>query len=290
MRYDRLPMRPGLGSFAFTWAVGVDGAAPAAPLGAFELVDEAAALGMEVVQLADNVPVAALGDDALTALRDRAAAVGVELELGARGLTSASLERHVAVAQALGARILRYVVDGPGHEPPADDVVALLRAHVPALEAADVTVAVENHDRFTVRELAALVRDVDSPRVGVCLDTVNSIGSGEGLGEALAALAPLTVNLHVKDFVIRRRPHGMGFLVEGACLGEGMLDLAAVLDAVDRDGRCGTAVLEQWAPELPTVAESVAVERTWARAGTTALRQALAARRPLRHEGDHRTP
>ena len=290
MRYDRLPMKLGLGSFALTWAVGVDGAAPVHPLGPLELVDAAAALGVPVLQLADNVPVAALGDDGLRALRDRAADAGVELELGARGLTSASLDRHVAVAQDLAARVLRYVVDAPGHEPAASDVVALLRDRVPALEAAGVTVAIENHDRFTVRELAALVREVDSPRVGVCLDTVNSIGSGEGLGEVLAELAPLTVNLHVQDFAIRRRAHGMGFIVEGACLGEGMLDLAAVLDAVAPHGRCATAVLEQWTPELSTAAETVALERAWAHAGTTVLRQALAARRPVRDQGDHRTP
>lgn len=284
-------MLPGLGSYAFTWAVGVDGAAPSAPLGPLELVDEAAALEMAVLQLADNVPLTTLGSDGLRALREHAVAAGVALELGGRGLTPAGLDRHVAIARALGARVLRYVVDAPGFEPAPDAVVALLRDRAPALAEADVTVALENHDRFTVRELARLVRDVDSPRVGVCLDTVNSIGSGEGLGEALAVLAPLTVNLHVKDFAIRRRAHGMGFVVEGACLGHGMLDLEAVLSAVERHGRCATAVLEQWAPERATVPETVALEREWVRAGTTVLRQALAPRRRLpRHEGEDRTP
>ena len=187
--------------------------------------------------------------------------------------------------------MLRYVIDAPGHAPAAYAVAALLRERASSLEDAGVTVALENHDRFTVRELAALVAGVDSPRVGVCLDTVNSIGSGEGLGEVLASLAPHTVNLHVKDFTIHRRPHGMGFLVEGACLGEGMLDVGAVLDAVEPHGRCTTAVLEQWAPQQPTLEETVALERAWARAGTAVLRRALAARRPsATHQGEDRTP
>jgi 3-oxoisoapionate decarboxylase len=290
MRYDDLPMRPGLGSFALTWAVGVDGAT-SPTLGALELVDEAAALGAEVLQLGDNVAADTLAGEELRTLRDRAAEAGLELELGGRGLTHEALDRHVAVADALGARILRFVVDAPGYEPAAETVAAVLRDRAAALEHADVTLALENHDRFPVRELAALVRAVDSRHVGVCLDTVNSIGSGEGLGEALTALAPLTVNLHVKDFRIRRRPHGMGFVVEGARLGDGMLDLDAVIDAVDRHGRCTTAVLEQWAPELPSLPETVALEREWARTGTTVLRNALARHRSNpRHQGEDRTP
>lgn len=283
-------MRPGLGSFALTWAVGVDGAAPPG-LGPLELVDEAAAFGAEVLQLADNVPVADLAEEELGTLRERAAEAGLELELGGRGLTRDALDRHVAAAAALGARVLRFVVDAPGYEPTAETVAALLRDRAPALEEADVTLALENHDRFTVGELAALVRDAGSARVGVCLDTVNSIGSGEGLGEALAELAPLTVNLHVKDFTIRRRPHGMGFVVEGARLGDGMLDLGAVLDEVGRHDRCTTAVLEQWAPELPSLPETVALEREWARTGTAVLRNALARHRSHpRHQGEDRTP
>ncbi len=283
-------MEAGIGSFAYTWGVGVEGAVPPAPLGPLDLVDAAAGLGVPVLQLADNVPVAALDAGGLAGLRAHAAREGVRLELGARGLTAASLDRHLTVARALDARLLRYVVDAPGHEPSAGAVVALLRDRLGALDEHGVTVALENPDRVTVAQLAAIVRAVDSPRVGICLDTVNSIGSGEGLGAVLTALAPLTVSLHVKDFAIRRRRHGMGFVVTGARLGDGMLDLAGVLAAVGRHGRCATAVLEQWAPERPTVAETVALERDWARAGSDVLRRALAARPHPTHEGAHRTP
>lgn len=279
-------MRTGLSSYAYTWSVGLPDAPAPEPLGPADLVDEAARLGHEVCQLADNVPVAALDGGALKALRAHAAARGVELELGGRGLSAASLAHHVQVAGRLGTGMLRFVIDGPGHEPAVAEVVAVLRQACDALQAAGVTVALENHDRLTAHELAALVEEVDSDRVGVCLDTVNSIGSGQGLAEVVEVLAPLTVNLHVKDFSIRRRRHGMGFQVEGACLGRGMLDLGGLLEAVGRHGRCGTAVLEQWAPERSTPPETVALEREWVQEASTVLRRAVAARRPTpQHQG-----
>jgi sugar phosphate isomerase/epimerase len=68
--------------------------------------------------------------------------------------------------------------------------------------------------------------------VGICLDTVNSFGALEGPEAVLEARLPYTINLHVKDFVIRRHTHQMGFGIEGAPAGEGRLDIPAVLGRV----------------------------------------------------------
>lgn len=284
-------MLAGLGSFAFTWGVGLPGATPSRPLVEGDLVAETARLGFDVLQLADNTSVADRDPAELAGLADEARAAGVRLELGGRGLTAEALRHHLVVAHALDARVLRFVIDAPGHEPHASELITLLRASCRSLEETGVTLALENHDRFTAAELAGIVRAVDDARVGVCLDTVNSIGAGEGLEEVLRLLGPLTVNLHVKDFAIRRRPHGMGFEVLGARLGTGMLDLPAVLEAVADHGRCTTAVLEQWAPERPRPEDAAALERAWVEESSTVLRRTLDARRstPL-HEGAHRTP
>ena len=63
------------------------------------------------------------------------------------------------------------------------------------------------------------------PRFGVCLDTVNSFGALEGPAVVVEALAPLAVNLHVKDFVVTRHSSQMGFTVEGRPAGQGSLDV-----------------------------------------------------------------
>ncbi|MGH7956941.1 MAG: hypothetical protein ACREH8_08005, partial [Opitutaceae bacterium] len=69
--------------------------------------------------------------------------------------------------------------------------------------------------------------------------------SPKGL-ETLRIRAPHTVNLHVKDFAITGVPCAMGFTVTGRPAGRGMLDVAAVRDAVAVHGRCRTAILETW--------------------------------------------
>ncbi len=62
-------MRLGLGSYTYTWAVGVPGHPPARPLTAPDLVRRAAAHGLRCVQVADNLPLEALDDGARRDLR-----------------------------------------------------------------------------------------------------------------------------------------------------------------------------------------------------------------------------
>ena len=107
--------------------------------------------------------------------------------------------------------------------PPPDDLIALLRNAGPALAAANVTLALENHDRFPAATLRGIIESAAIPHAGICLDTANSLGAGEGLSAVTETLAPLTVNLHVKDVRISRLPHMMGFVVEGRPLGAGQL-------------------------------------------------------------------
>ena len=59
---------------------------------------------------------------------------------------------------------------------------------LPLLEETGIVLAIENHERYGYRELLGLVEDCDSSHVGVCLDSVNSLGRGEGVWEVADAL------------------------------------------------------------------------------------------------------
>jgi sugar phosphate isomerase/epimerase len=213
---------------------------------------------------------------ALDVFAARARAVGVEIEVGARGLTLEHLSTYLAVARRLGSRLLRFVIDAPGYEPSVDEVVGLLRDALPTLRKSDVTLGIENHDRFPSTTLRQIVGDLGSEHVGVCLDTANSLGAGEGIREVLAALAPVCVNLHVKDFAIARLPYLMGFTVTGRALGEGMLPLREVIETVARLGRCQTAIVETWPPPETEISATLEKEVDWAIRSVRALRAALA--------------
>jgi sugar phosphate isomerase/epimerase len=257
-------MRLGLSSYTYTWAVGVPGHRPPRPLGALGLVDRAAEAGLACVQIADNLPLDRLAPVEANTLRTHAAARGVAIEVGSRGLTPERLAAHVELAAFYGSPILRFVIDGPGYEPSLDEVVAVVRGGLPRLRAAGVRLALENHDRLEARTFREIVRATDEQQVGVCLDSVNSMGAGEGLAEVVATLAPLAINLHLKDFTIERVSHKMGFVVEGSPAGKGRLRIPWLLGEVSRHGRCESAILELWTPPAESIEATVEREALWA--------------------------
>jgi len=264
-------MRAGVGSFAFGWAT----AHASPPFDEQELIAFAGRHAVPVVQIADNLPVHTWPSERIDRLVAEAGRARVAIELGARGLTHEHLVRYVDLCRRCGARLLRFVADSDAYEPSPDDLIAVMRNVVPALSAAGVTVALENHDRFPADSLRHIIDSVASPYVGICLDTANSLGAGEGLREILDTLAPLTVNMHVKDVRIARFPHMMGFTVEGRPLGEGQLPIADAIACVRRHGRCRSVILEAWTSPAPTIAETIERERTSAESSIERLKVAL---------------
>lgn len=248
-------------------------------------LETAAGLGYRLVQLADNLPMHALESEARERLRARADELGVALQLGTAGLTEANLERYLALAVELGSPILRVVTDVAGYEPTVDEVKTMLRRALPAFERAGVVLALENHDRFKVSTYVDVMEDLAHPYLGICLDTVNSFGALEGPDLVVERLAPYVVNLHLKDFVVRRLSHRMGFELIGAPAGQGMLNVKGLLERFSGDGGGGragagsavTAVLELWPPEATTLEATIARERRWLEESTAYLRGLAAA-------------
>jgi len=264
-------MEAGISSFAFGWAVQLR----QPPLEGLGLIGFAHRHGLRIVQLGDNLPVHRLPPERRAELLRYAKEAGVRLELGARGLTEAHLQAYLVHCRELETSLLRFVVDTASHEPPLAEITALLRNAAPTLAAAGITLAVENHDRFSAASLRRLVEEVGSPHVGICLDTANSLGAGEGLEHVASLLAPVTVNLHVKDVIIRRLPHQMGFTIHGCTLGEGQLPIRQTVDRLRELGYRGSAVLEAWWPPAADAEETLAGELGSAEAGLRTLKRWL---------------
>ncbi len=258
----------GIGSYAYRWALGTDTFRPARPLTPEGLLDRAAAAGAEVVQLCENVPLADLSNSALDALAVRADRLGLVVELGTKSGSTEHLLRQIDLAARLGARLLRVVLDGLGGtlEPAAD----ILRALLPRLRAGGIVLAVENHFTFTPRQLAEWIGAMGDPHVAACLDPLNSISRLVGPGETIAALAPLAASVHVKDVRVTRL--GAGFHVAGCPLGEGLLDLRALANALAEHGRSPNFILESWMDRLDDEHQTLAEEESWVRKGLTCLR------------------
>ena len=268
-------MRLGLGSFAYAWSIGVGERVPAEPMTAVGLVEEAARLGVRLVQIGDNLPLHTMPENDLFALQARSKALDVAIQVGARGSDPGLLRRYLDLATRLGSPLVRTVIDTATHQPTLDEVEALWRPILPAFVERGVVLAVENHDRFKARELAHLMQRLDSPAVGICLDTVNSFGALEGPEVVVPILAPWTVNLHVKDFTISRPSHNMGFVVVGCPTGQGLLDVPWLLELVRAHGRDVDAIIELWPAPEPTLEATMAVERRWAGESVRYMRELL---------------
>lgn len=254
-------MKLGIGTYTFAWAIGVPGHRPPKPMTALELLDRARQLEVSVVQICDNLPLHTLSDAELDELAVRATRAGIQLEVGTRGLTRERVAEYCRIARRVDAKLIRIVIDEGDYEPAPAQITAILRDCVPRLDG--LTLGIENHDRFPAATLRALVESAGSERIGICLDTVNSLGAGEGLAHVLATLAPLTVNLHLKDYAIARVFHGMGFNVAGCPAGQGFLDVPALLRDLAPFNRCATAILELWTPPEALLENTIAKEAVW---------------------------
>ena len=204
---------------------GIDGFLPFKKLSAFELLQFAITNHIKNVQFGDNMPLHLLSPEELAELKDRANAFAIELQPGTRGLTLENIKHYITIAQALSSPFIRMVIDDDNYHPGEEEIKEVIKKVVPLLKECDVMLAIENHDRFSCSLLERIIQDTDPGSVGICLDTVNSLGAGEGVTEVLNTLAPYTINLHIKDINITRVSHKMGFVVEGTAAGDGILDI-----------------------------------------------------------------
>jgi sugar phosphate isomerase/epimerase len=255
-------MQLGLSSYTFGWAVGVRGHEPLQPLDEHGLLDKCQAHGVKLLQIGDNLPLHKFGEERLHQLATRAVREGIQIEVGARRLTVERIAEYATIARQLDAKLIRFVIDDADFHPKPDAVSGALRDAAPLLDG--LTLGIENHDRFFAATLRSIIETAGDNRIGVCLDTANSLGAGEGLETVIGTLAPLTVNLHIKDFHIERVPHLMGFTVSGRPAGVGFLDVPGLLERLGPFSRCRTAILELWTPPESDVQQTIAKEAAWA--------------------------
>ncbi len=268
-------MRLGLGSYSLAWAIGVPGHPPASPITALGFLHEACRLGVQVIQVCENLPLTRLAPRELNRFEAEARDAGISIELGTRGIAESNLRAHLGLAKRLRSPFLRVVLDHAGDEPTPEEAIRRLRPWKAAFSEAGVKLGVENHDRFLCATLTGIVRELGPDWVGICLDTVNSFGALEGPDTVVAQLAPYALSLHVKDFTVTRPPHQMGFVVAGCAAGEGRLQLDPILEALRAAGRDVNAILETWVAPGPDLEETIERERRWTERGIANLRRSI---------------
>jgi 3-oxoisoapionate decarboxylase len=162
---------------------------PEKPMTALDLLGKAKKHRLGRVQIADNIPLDQLPSGDLTAIKDFADNNRIQVEVGARGFYQEKIYRYLELAAYFKSPFLRFVIDEGEYRPKPDDIIQLIRKNLPRFEKANIQLAIENHDRLSCKELISLIHHTDPHLVGICLDTVNSLGVAEGLDEVEVLVA-----------------------------------------------------------------------------------------------------
>jgi sugar phosphate isomerase/epimerase len=107
---------------------------------------------------------------------------------------------------------------------------AMLQLAVPTLKKHQVALAVENHKDQRIDERVALFERLNCECIGACIDTGNSIALLDDPYEAVEALAPFAMTVHLKDQSLEM--YEEGFLLGDVPLGQGSLDLKRMVNTI----------------------------------------------------------
>jgi 3-oxoisoapionate decarboxylase len=185
------------------------------------------------------------GDDAFVGrMREALAKSGMYLE----GTTSlprdtddvARIDDELRTAKECGATVVRTVMLNGRRYEQFDSALAFQK-HIdrswqslvlakPVVERHGIKLAIENHKDWRVPDLLGVLKRIDSPNIGVTLDTGNSIALLEEPHEVVEAYAPYTFTLHFKDMAVSECDDG--FLLSEVPLGTGFVDLSRIIKTV----------------------------------------------------------
>ena len=166
-------------------------------------------------------------------VRSMADRLDVALEAGAVGTESERLRQGLEVASAWKSPVLRTFLgwEYPRSRRHSEDKLRKaadsLAEVIEDAKRAGVVIALENHSDISTPDLITLLEMVDSPYLGACLDTGNSMVFLEDPVWTAEQLAPWAVTAHVKDQ--RWQVTASGAKLVGAPLGDGHIDLDRVI-------------------------------------------------------------
>lgn len=216
----------------FTWA-GTPKAHPA-PLRARDVLELARRYALSWVEL----PARMLGDvpDDLHALRRFGEERGIRFVVAAGQLSAESLRRHLEIAAALGAPVVRCTLSPilcgdrrgfpGGWASHLERCARELEAVLPEAERRRVAIAVENHQDADSEDLLRLCRRFESGYLGVTLDCGNPLAVMEEPVAFAERLAPYLRHAHLKDYRVHPAPNG--FRLVRCALGDGVVDFPAL--------------------------------------------------------------
>jgi sugar phosphate isomerase/epimerase len=158
--------------------------------------------------------------------------------------------QHIEHARAVGAEVMK--VTGASlkfrfepHGPMLDTLSRMFSNAAEIAKRSGIRLAVENHLDFNPEEMMTLLKNVDSPNLGINFDTGNFLRLLADPVKGMAKLAPHVLSTHVKDLKPLKgaSPEEWYFF---ACtpVGDGVVDNKALVDLLKAHGYKGFLATE----------------------------------------------
>jgi sugar phosphate isomerase/epimerase len=211
---------------------------------AFEHLEYAAQIGLDLVHFSDLSPFESLDPDYLGRVKTRADDLGLEIEAGMlsicptsnifsddRGTAVEQLQEMLQIANILGSRIVRCVLGSNADRTGAIPLSAHIQATVETCRAVrdlalemGIKIALENHaGDMQARELKGLIEQAGPEYVGACIDAGNPLWVAESPFVTLEHLAPYVLTSHVRDTAVWTHPKGAS--VQWVAMGDGTVGI-----------------------------------------------------------------
>jgi len=297
-----LDLRTGLNPYGLTYHLGIQGvgtprANPKA-VGLEGYISLATELGARTLELWEGWT-GKMSDAELAALGARLKGLGME-PIGSSGLQTADFANSIRIANGLGAKIIRFALTpilcgdrsaaGERWHQLVGSTWSKLAELAPMAAASGITIAIENHQDFTSRELVNFCVET-GPNVGIVFDTANTFPVAESPLDFTRVIAPHVRYMHLKDYRVQFTPEG--YRLVRCASGDGAVPYVEMM-----------AILAEHHSSLPCAIEIGALEarhvrlftpawwRGYAPKEASALAAALLAaqRNRLPADADYRTP
>lgn len=158
--------------------------------------------------------------------------------------------QSIAQAKAVKAEVMRVVGNNgryrfDEHEKQIDRLSALFADAVKEAERQGIRLAIENHQDFTLEELATLFENVDSPYLGLTFDSGNCLRILDDPVRGLERLADRVYATHIKDIRLQKgMPANMWQFFACVPAGEGVVDLPRIIGLLEQAGYGGMLTIE----------------------------------------------
>ncbi|MBV9034392.1 MAG: sugar phosphate isomerase/epimerase [Acidobacteriaceae bacterium] len=193
-----------------------------------QYLDYCAERKVQVVHFSEIRFIGGLAPENLRAVREHAAKLGLEVEIGMKSICPTSkmfdpkegtaeeqLGRMMEAANIVGSPIVRAVLGSADDRKPGpieariEDTVKVLRNVRSKVLDHHVKIAIENHaGDMQARELKMLVEEAGTDFVGVCLDSGNPLWTLEDPHLTLEVLHPYVLTSHLRDSAVWKVPQG----------------------------------------------------------------------------------